>query len=202
MLSLQDYICTAHLQLQNPLEGVINADVPGWRPASRQICIDYSCGNPPNCVAVAAAEPSKILVEFTSVCLQSFLLLFFLLHHIASPFSQIGLLKTVAIAWIHGWDDMAKRVGAASANIYTMGYALAVVSTVVLASGLWDTMEDSSYLAVAIPYGLVSFGVTTIVAFTARRQKGMTLRQWWSSVVFTGTEAFRNQVSQSKFYSL
>jgi len=112
-------------------------------------------------------------------------------------FLLIGLFKTVAIAWVYGWNDMAKRVGAVSANIFTMGYGLAVVSMMVLACGLYDTMEDATYFAVAIPYGLVSFGVTTIVAFTARRHKGMTFGQWWSGVVFTGTECFRNNINEA-----
>ncbi|CAD7696852.1 unnamed protein product [Ostreobium quekettii] len=112
-------------------------------------------------------------------------------------FLIIGLIKAVAISWIHGWDVMAKRVGAASANIYTVGYGLAVVSTVALASGLWDIMEEWKYLALAISYGLASFGFTTIVAFAARRHKGMALGQWWSNVVFAGTEAFRNHINEA-----
>jgi len=58
-------------------------------------------------------------------------------------------------------------------------------------------MADSMYLVVAIPYGFVSFGITTIAAFWVRQNKGTTMGQWWSSVVFSGTESFRNHINEA-----
>jgi len=110
-------------------------------------------------------------------------------------FLIIGFLKAVSVSWVYGWSESVRRVGYLSAAVYTAGYFAAMFSMIVLASALWNDMEDTTYLAVAIPFGALSFVVSTFAAFVVRDDKEDSFIAWWLKIVFTGSEAFRNNIN-------
>ena len=107
----------------------------------------------------------------------------------------MGLLKALAVAWVFGWEDTVKRVGFASAAIFTYGYAAAVFTGIILSSALWDVMDNTLYLAVAIPAGVFVFVLAIVLAFVARSNLDEGFLKWGSQVIFAGPEILRHTVS-------